>query len=203
MVSIPFVTCADGCTKAVIDTFELEVRKGSYTPEKQAKIKETVSLAVKGCGYESIVTVPEWWAVRKGADTPQAVIQLREIKANGKWGRKFFALHIPYYNKPKEFKPKFPDLEKGSNFGELTLKGNSKVRVYAKTQSGANEFIDYCRTVIDPLQLDKSYLSLGQRKGQPLAEMKTRAVKLMFFSKGREDLQPDFCVELADTTKPP
>jgi hypothetical protein len=202
-IEVPYIECVDDCATPQIQQFKLKVLQGDYDSFKRSKVNKTNDLATKGCGYESVIAFPEWWAVRKGADTPQAVILLREIKKDGKWGRRFFALHIPHYNKGKDFKPKFPDLEKGSNFGELTLKGNSKVRVYAKTQVGANAFIDYCKTVIDPLQLDKSFLSLGQRKGQSLAELKTRAVRLTYFSKGREDTKPDFCIDLVDTSKPP
>ena len=74
----------------------------------------------------AIATVPEWWAVRVGADRPQLVIMFRSTDANASR----YTLTIPHYMDDGKT-PKILKYQKGSVKCEIELKDNSKIRIYA------------------------------------------------------------------------
>jgi hypothetical protein len=100
---------------------------------------------------DGTLTIPEWWAVRPGADRPQFVIMFAEIYGTGKLGKSRWQLTIPHYNRPKGAKPSIPKYRKGNWQGTLTLTDNSKIRINAATASEAKRVINKLKILI-PVQ---------------------------------------------------
>lgn len=140
------------------------------------------------------IGIPEWWAVRIGADRPQMVIQFAD-KENGKIGRSRWSVSIPHYNKGKE-PINLPDYQKGSYFATLTLKDNSKLTINAKDKAECDKMIDAMKPMIDPKMVPDPYqVQYGERKGQALSTKSVTATIAQFYSKGQKDTAADYEIE--------
>ncbi len=77
------------------------------------------------------VAFPEWWPIRVGADRPQLVICYRSDDKE----KRRFQISIPHYSGDRS--PNIPSFKKGSHFARYCLKDNSKLIVYAASESEA------------------------------------------------------------------
>jgi hypothetical protein len=134
-LSTPRSSLRQGCTHVEDDTMEMTIGR--------------LLLFYQVCGafpHREASTIPEWWAVRPGANRPQFVILFAEIYGSGKLGKSRWQLTIPHYNRPKGAKPSIPRYNKGDWMGTLTLSDNSKIRVNAASSSE-------CKRVLNKLKI--------------------------------------------------
>jgi len=183
-LDIPYVECKDG--EATQKTMTLEVRVGSVTQSQKDSLAKSAQLALKGCSSSSNVsTFPDSWASRIPDERPQAAIYYREW-SNGKWGKYTCSVHIPYYSKPKGFKPTLPTIKKGGYFGILKLKDNSQIYVNC-------ESIQECKRVISMLkgftgtEGKGAKAKYGEFGDGDLKKVTVKAVRLDFYPKGKSE----------------
>lgn len=148
----------------------------------------------------AIASVPEWWQLRPEAQRSQLVILFAEVYKTGKLGKSRWSLTIPHYNRPKGFKPRIPDYEKGSWEGILVLKDNSKIIVNAKSRSE-------CSKVLNALKINVPVeyrtvngkavkAKIGERINTDLKEVRVTAVRADFYSTGAKNMEPDWSINL-------
>lgn len=100
---------------------------------KDSQVNALTKIQIFQAIYGDIASpvMPEWWPIRVGADRPQLVVVFRsddKVKSQ-------FQITIPHYSGSKN--PKIPDFRKGSHFARYVLKDNSKLIVYAASESEA------------------------------------------------------------------
>ena len=144
---------------------------------------------------ECFAVVPEWWQVRIGSDRSQAVVLVREILNDGKLGS-CWSMSIPHYNKPKTFKPVFPDYFKGDRELIYTFKDNSKFIMNGQNDSECLKVWNYVKTLVNQSMLTGKNPRYGDRSGE-YKKCKVKAVRLKFFAQGQKGLSPnDFVIKL-------
>jgi hypothetical protein len=148
----------------------------------------------------AIAVVPDFWAIKPENQRSQLVILYAEVKSTGKLGDGRWSLAIPHYNRPKGFKPKVPDYNKGSWQGILTLKDNSKIIVNAKDRSECSRMINALKINV-PVEYrmvngKAAKAKIGERLNSDLKECRVTAVRADFFSKGQRNMQPDWTIDL-------
>ncbi len=141
------------------------------------------------------LAVPEWWAVRPGANIPQLCVVLREIDQTGKVLRSQWSFSIPHYVGVEEEAPNLPPFTKGSYFGTLTLVDNTKLTINAASMEEAEDFIQACVPYIDPAFIGGQDIHLGLRKGKSLKVTKVKPYRAQFYSTGQKDTVPDWEVD--------
>lgn len=156
------------------------------------------SLQCEPCN--AIAAIPEWWAVRTGADRPQGVLVYANL-VNGKRGTSRWSLTIPHYNPVFNYSGlQFPTYTKGSHFATLTLPDNSKLTVNADSQPSAEMVISQLIPFINPDRLPSSNVGFdihtGRRKGQPLAVVEVVPVALHYFATGQRNMMPTWVIDL-------
>jgi hypothetical protein len=192
-VDIPYVECKDG--EATQKTITLEVRKGTVTQSQKDALAKSAQLALKGCSSSSnVVTFPDSWAGKITDDRPQAVVYYREWNGS-KFGDYKHHVSIPHYSKPKGYKPSLPTIKKGSFFGILTFKDNSKIHVNCESINEAKRVVNALKQLsgIKGKGAQGTYGEIGDRE---LKKVTTKPVRLDFYSKGRENSIPDWSVDL-------
>ena len=148
---------------------------------------------------QSTLTIPEWWAVRPGADRPQFCIMYAEKFSTGKLGKSRWQLTIPHYNRPKGAKPQIPEYKKGNWMGTLTLTDNSKIRINAASASE-------CRRVLNKLKIlipvDKRTINgkaikptILERADGDLKECTVTPIRGDFYKTGQKQSIPDWVVK--------
>jgi len=187
----------DGCTN---DTprFKYEsvsVIKG-LEAERAKEFEQIANGSALKCAQQAAIAIlPEHHQIRTGSNIPQASILWRGLKADGSFTNDFRASTIPHYNKDK--KPVLQNHTKGSHYARIILKDNSRIVVYAESQSTAErvarEQLKYVDASFIPSPIK---VSLGERKGEELAKITVKAVRVSYFSKGLKDTQPDWVSEL-------
>ncbi|NEP18242.1 MAG: hypothetical protein F6J97_15285 [Leptolyngbya sp. SIO4C1] len=144
------------------------------------------------CNEGSAVAIPEWWAVRPGADVPQLAITFKSQQGSSYW-----SLTIPHYNKPQNVKPQIPAYEKGSYFATLTLKDNTKLVVNAKSFNEGERVILSLAGYIDPAFLTTPLnIHQGRRRGAALTEVRVIPTRGYFYSTGQQDSRPDWVTDI-------
>lgn len=218
--------CKDPCIKSMHDTskgqkpkdisYKVFKKCGDNGPEFETKTmsvpaNEADALKIllddaadrKGekCTTESnTLTIPEWWAVRPGADRPQFCIMYAEKFSTGKLGKSRWQLTIPHYNRPKGAKPQIPEYRKGNWMGTLTLNDNSKIRINA---ASATE----CRRVLNKLKIlipvDKRTINgkaikptILERADGDLKECTVTPIRGDFYKTGQKQSLPDWSIKL-------
>lgn len=145
-------------------------------------------------------TIPEWWAVRKGANRPQAAVLYAEVKPTGKLGNGRWVLHIPHYNRPKGAKPSLPRYAKGDWRGVLTLADNSKIVVNASTASECKRVINKLKILVPArYRMEKGKAirpKIFEEDSDAYKKCDVIPVRLDFYSNGRENRVPDWSIDL-------
>lgn len=146
------------------------------------------------------LTIPEWWAVRPGADRPQFVVIYAEVFKTGKLGKSRWQLTIPHYNRPKGAKPKLPKYSKGNWMGTLTLTDNSKIRINARTASECKRVLNQLKILlpVDKRMVDGKGIkpTILERADSPLKECNVVPVRGDYYAGGQKNGQPDWSVNL-------
>ncbi|WP_055074408.1 hypothetical protein [Pseudanabaena sp. 'Roaring Creek'] len=192
-MDIPYVECKDG--EATQKTMTLEVRVGSVSQSQKDALAASAQLALKGCMSGGAVIFPDWWQTRLNSDRPQLAILYREWDGR-KFGTYYHTQHIPHYSKPKNYKPKFPDIKKGGIQATLTLNDNSKIIVNCATNTEAKRVINAYKTFVDGKFLKGVKNPKLAERPDELKKVTTRAVRAEFYSKGQLDLKPDWSIDL-------
>lgn len=144
------------------------------------------------CLEGGAIAVPEWWAVRPGADVPQLAIAFRSVNSDSKW-----SLTIPHYNKGPDFKPQIPRYQKGSYFSTLTLTDNTKLVVNAKSHAEGERVINALVPLIDPAYLPASLdIQEGRRRGRALSTAEVVPELAVFYARGQASPIPDFYADI-------
>jgi hypothetical protein len=180
-----------GCTHRENDTMEMTLGR--------------LMLFYNVCGADPnkpVLTVPEWWAVRPGADRSQFVILFAEVYESGKLGNGRWSLTIPHYNRPKGAKPSIPRYRKGNWTGTLTLSDNSKIRVNCATASE-------CKRVLNKLKIlvAVQYRTVNGKAIKPTIqehaagtykEVNVIPVRGDFYKQGQKQGGPNWAVRFRD-----
>jgi len=157
---------------------------------------EQIKSRLPGNQGEAIAAVPEWWAVRVGADRPQLVILYGESLADNKTGRSRYPLTIPYYKFTGEGLPDFPTYQKGQWEGTLTLRDNSKVTINAVSYNEAARVLGEIKKFIDPEKLDGITQKIGERGGVKLQTITVKPCTAKYFATGQKNTNPDYTLSL-------
>ncbi|MEO1592003.1 MAG: hypothetical protein AAFU71_12010, partial [Cyanobacteria bacterium J06632_22] len=143
------------------------------------------------CMESGAVAIPEWWAVRPGADVPQLAISLRAVQGESRW-----SFTIPHYNKGQDFRPQLPQFTKGSYFSTLTLVDNTKLVINANSFEEGERVINALIPLIDPAYLPPGNgIHQGRRRGQGLTVAEVKPTKAAFYSTGQKTSKPDYFVD--------
>lgn len=194
-MEIPYGIC-DKDGKSELKSMTFEVKAGSVTQAQKDLLNKSAQLALKGCGCDSaIASFPDWWDTRINSDRPQLAILYREWDGR-KFGAYYHTQHIPHYNKPKSYKPKFPDIKKGDMMGLLTLNDNSKIIVNGATNTETKRVISAYKAFIDGKFLKGVKNPRIVERPDELKKVTTRAIRAEFYSKGQLNLKPDWSLEL-------
>lgn len=208
LIDVPVVKCEldqNGVWMPKRETVQVQVIKTKDGSMKQATLKSYESLAdieTEQCdarNRKAISSIPDWWPARVGADRPQAVVQLRSVNEDGSFGSSYWSYHIPHYNKPSTEKPVLPEFRKGNEFAILTLKDNSQIYINASSDKEAEGVIESLIPYIDPSYLSEPLrIHTGTRKGEGLSTAKVKPIRILFYSTGQKNLQPDWDIDLLE-----
>ncbi|MCC5619249.1 hypothetical protein LC605_30095 [Nostoc sp. CHAB 5836] len=138
----------------------------------------------------ALAVVPEWWAVRKGADRPQLVIL---FKSEGNKSN-YYTLHIPHYDGRKSSTCPISTYTKGNYRGCLTLRDNSKFICYASSEREAESVINDAKKHIIEKFLLGSTITIGTTQKKNFKTDKVKPVSGKFFSSGSLKSNPDWIV---------
>ena len=174
-----------------------QVKEGTVTQSQIDEFSKSAQLAIKGCECDgtAIAIFPDWWQTKLNADRPQLAILYREWDGR-KFGAYYHTQHIPHYNKPKSYKPTFPDIKKGNIMGMLTLTDNSKIIINGASNAEVKKVINAFKTFVDgKFKKGIKEPKLGERPDE-IKKVTTRAIRAEFYSKGQLDTKPDWSIEL-------
>ena len=132
-----------------------------------------------------IATVPEWWAVRVGADRPQLVIMFRSTDANASR----YTLTIPHYMDDGK-KPKIPKYQKGSIKCEIELKDNSKIRIYAVNEVEGKRVLSLILKYVDPSMIESRTPSF-KKESRAYKQCEVIPERADYYSTGSRNMEPD------------
>ena len=155
-----------------------------------------------GIKTETVPVIPEYFPMRIGSERPQLIVLFKpktiiNSNKNSRW-----SLSIPHFNftiANKETQlQKIPDYEKGKHQGVFTLKDNSKIIVYAKSNTEARRFIKSIvnNDLVKQEQLHKSVITdddikVGEAKGT-YQEIEVTPTYAKYFLTGQKNLKPDW-----------
>ena len=135
----------------------------------------------------ALAVLPEWWAIRKGADCPQLVILFKSTTSS----TTRYTLSIPHYNGSKTVCPIKP-YKKGNYRGCLTLKDNSKFICYAISENEAELVINQAKNHITDKFLLGSTITIGTTKKKNFKTDTVKPISGKFFGSGQMNQNPDW-----------
>jgi hypothetical protein len=163
------------------DTAQLVIAKQLYYWFELGYIENKIS---------ALAVVPEWWAVRKGADRPQLVILFKSEGNN----RNYYTLHIPHYDGHNSSTCPISAYTKGNYRGCLTLRDNSKFICYASSEREAESVINNAKKHIKETFLLGSTVTIGTTQKKNFKTDKVKPVSGKFFGSGSLKSNPDWIV---------
>ena len=201
-ILVPTVSCELGADEKYAPTRSFTTVKiqanatGSEAEQVQAQFEEIAKASESAClarNNEVYIAQPETWSLKAGNDIPQLAVIFREDLGNGKLGRSTYSLYVPHYysNSPPQKSP-LPAYYKGSHQGNYTCKDNSNFFVYAKSEEQAEIMVNAAKAVIKPAMLSTTPNKFGKIKGKVFKEAKMVPVRAQYFSKGKEQVYPDW-----------
>jgi hypothetical protein len=192
---------ADGSVLNEVD-FEEKTLKVPASEADSLKLLHDRIFALESaqCDAVAVASVPEWWAVRPGADRPQLAIIFANVLSTGKLGRSYWTLHIPHYNKPKGFRPSIPTYMKGDWQGTLVLTDNSKMVVNCESKQECMKVLNKLKILV-PFELRSKNGKAIKPKILEYPSKTFKGVRVVpiradFYSKGKENAAPDWSVRL-------
>jgi hypothetical protein len=154
--------------------------------------------------YSSINPVlPEYWQVKKGANVPQLVVIFKPKNPTTQNKNSRWSLSLPHFSsKPQKAELlKNKGYRKGSYQGMVTLKDNSKIIIYAESIAHAEQTL---KNWISLKVFDSKYLNssdydikVGKIKNK-FQEVEIKPAYCKYFSKGQQNLKPDWTLFLDD-----
>jgi hypothetical protein len=194
-------SAADGSIVNEVD-FEEKTLKVPASEADSLKLLHDRIFALESaqCDAVAVASVPEWWAVRPGADRPQLAVIFANVLSTGKLGRSYWTLHIPHYNKPKGFKPSIPTYMKGDWQGTLVLTDNSKMVVNCESKQECMKVLNKLKILV-PFELRSKNGKAIKPKILEYPNKTFKGVRVVpiradFYSKGKENAAPDWSVRL-------
>ncbi|AVH73821.1 hypothetical protein [Nostoc sp. 'Lobaria pulmonaria (5183) cyanobiont'] len=139
----------------------------------------------------AVVALPERYQLSPDGHIPQLICLFVEKREDGSVANDYYPITIPHptITTAPSTAP-LDGYQKGSWEGILTLKDNSKVFVNAFSKEEAEKVITQIKTIIDPKYTEGSFYKVGQRKGQPLKEIKTQLVRVDYYADGTKSKKP-------------
>lgn len=175
-------------------------------PENQAEalkilLDDAADRKGEKCTLEAnTLTIPEWWAVRPGANRSQMVILYAEVLKTGKLTTSRWQTTIPHYNRPEGAKPSIPSYKKGNVMGTLTLNDNSKIRINASTSSECKKVINKLKILIPvPLRTNNGKAikpTILEREDGSQKEVNVVPIRGDFYKTGQQSGRPDWSINL-------
>lgn len=136
----------------------------------------------------ALAVLPEWWAIRKGADRPQLVIEFKSQQKKAT----HYALSIPWYSGKKSNVSPISSYKRGNYRGCLTLKDNSKFICYAISETEAERVIKEAKNhIIDKFLVD-STITIGTTRKKNFGTDTVKATSGRFFGAGQTRPNPDW-----------
>lgn len=171
------------------DIFPVSGRRIELIEDGFRTLAELLSIVGKRiCDISPIAAIPEWWAVRPGADRPQLVVLLKAKDSYDYW-----SFSIPHYARGEDTIPSIPEFTKGSHFAILTLRDNSKIWINAASTDMAESVVRAIAAYIDGSQLPSPLkIHTGERKGEGLRQVEVKPIRGLFYSTGQRNQQPDW-----------
>lgn len=190
-ISFTVISCQDGRAKSEVIT----ITAISPVPSSvHDALRVMADLAIGGCGAEAVVTQPDWWQVRIGANRPQIVVAYRVANT-----RAYHQISLPHpKNVSRWTENLLGNYEKGSWEGCLLLSDNSRFTINCSTEAEAKRMLAKARTLINPAFFNEtSQDRLAIRGGNAILPGSMIAVKAQYFSTGQRSTKADWTVKLA------
>lgn len=196
----------------VFDGCDVEKQQPKYTTQMlsvpanladaiKRQINDLADLQGKQClPTEAIAAIPEWWAVRVGADRPQLVILFAEELKTGKLTTARWSTSIPHYNGVK-MKPKIPAYNKGNFRGELVLMDNSKLSFNCASVTECKRVLNKLKILV-PIQFRKDKQGktikpkITQEPEGTFKECRVIPISASYFKTGQKNAVPDWTFSL-------
>ena len=105
---------------------------------------------------------------------------------------------LPHYFKPKTYKPKFPDYEKGDTEAIQVLTDNSKIIINAKDKTECLRVINVLKTYIDPNFLKNLKPPKVGDRGGVYKKCRVTATQCAFFPDGQKNTVPEWTLKLRE-----
>jgi hypothetical protein len=185
-IDVEQVECVDG--EVEIEIIQVAVLKGTLAAEIE-KYRAAAQMLKAQCLLEPVAAVPEWWQVRIQSDRPQIVCVFRKENS-----RTYHSLSIPHpanVELPEE--AILPAYQKGNYQGMLILADNSKFIINCVSAAEAQRMCDLAASLIEAQYLETPYkVWITERKGYAIGEAQMTPTSVQYFSKGQQDLKPDW-----------
>jgi hypothetical protein len=185
MLKIPYYDCAGQQFAEV----PVEAVRSSVENFPLAKFTEAANNAKLWCDEPTLIAgVPEWWAIRPGANRPQMVVSFRR---DGE--RSYGILTIPHYHSVPEVGTKpLSSYRAGNIMGRERLIDNSQLIVNCETTAEAermlNEMSGWVRSDMRTSPPNRTY---QERQGNAVKVGDRAPKKVMIFPNGRDgSMQP-------------
>lgn len=127
--------------------------------------------------------VPDAWQVKVGNDRPQLAIQFGNVLASGEIGSSRFNTCIPHWNGSTKW-ALLPRYRKGNIQGRIILKDNSRLVVYAYSETEAKKAIASLLKFVKPSMIKSRTPFIGQANGD-FSTVKVKPTLAKFFEKGQ------------------
>lgn len=133
----------------------------------------------------AIATMPEWWALRVGANIPQLIVVFRAENYKKSW----YQLSIPHYEGTRN--PTMPTYKKGSIRGEITLSDNSKLVVNAYSENEAERVLRVLQRYVVSKFIRSREPKITRLK-RAFQEYRVTPMFADYYPKGQENQIPDW-----------
>lgn len=130
---------------------------------------------------ELVASLPDTWQLRIPESRPQLAIIYRIKDKTKKTRSGNYTLHIPHYEGSR--KPQINPYQKGNYWARMVCKDNSKLVVYAKTQTEAKETLrELSRYVSSKFRTQN--ITLGKLEGDPYKIAKAVPLRADYYKHG-------------------
>jgi hypothetical protein len=140
------------------------------------------------CEIDPISAVPDWWAMRRGADRPQLSLIFRCHSLS----RSYHSINLPHprITEPPE-QPILPSYFKGNFQYSLYLLDNSRLLINCMDAQEAMRVGGILISYIDPAFLPSEPIGeVIQRRNAPVEICEMSCSAILYFDQGRRDLKP-------------
>jgi len=199
-----FLTVLEGSNREKLRN-SLLIYKNDSAPQMLVKM-QYFSQYLAGIKSDTVPVIPDSWQVRVGSKRPQLIVIFKPKNSSYPDKDSRWSLSIPHFdfttaNKESQLQ-KIPDYEKGKHQGVFTLKDNSKIIVYAKSNTEARQFIKSIvnnglvkREQLYESTIEDDDIKVGEAKGT-FQELEVTPTFAKYFSTGQKNLKPDWITRI-------